>query len=210
MEKEVTGLYLSGHPMDAYRQRAARLGAVSIGSILSSFSDEPGEKRFADNQSVTVAGIVASVRTRATKTGTLMSYVVLEDDTASMELIAFQRTLDRYGAYLKENAPISCTGRISVRDEKEPQLMLNTVTPLDVDAPPEREQPPHTLWVRLPSRDDPAMQRIELVLTMFPGEQSLILYFADTKKRLGTQCIIHDALVQELRELLGDDNVVVK
>ena len=54
------------------------------------------------------------------------------------------------------------------------------------------------------------MQRIELVLTMFPGEQSLILYFADTKKRLGTQCIIHDALVQELRELLGDDNVVVK
>ena len=210
MEKEVTGLYLSGHPMDAYRQRAARLGAVSIGSILSSFSDEPGEKRFADNQSVTVAGIVASVRTRATKTGTLMSYVVLEDDTASMELIAFQRTLDRYGAYLKENAPISCTGRISVRDEKEPQLMLNTVTPLDVDAPPELEQPPHTLWVRLPSRDDPAMQRIELVLTMFPGEQSLILYFADTKKRLGTQCIIHDALVQELRELLGDDNVVVK
>ena len=88
--------------------------------------------------------------------------------------------------------------------------MLNTVTPLDVDAPPELEQPPHTLWVRLPSRDDPAMQRIELVLTMFPGEQSLILYFADTKKRLGTQCIIHDALVQELRELLGDDNVVVK
>ena len=212
MEKATTGLYLSGHPMDEYREKAARLGAVSIGSILASFSDEPGEKRFQDGQNVTVAGVVASARTRATKTGSLMSYVVLEDDTASMELIAFQRVLDQYGAYLKENAPVCCTGRISVRDEKEPQLMLNTVTPLDAAAPAIAPGPqrPQTLWVRLPSRDDPAVRRIELILTMFPGEQPLVLYFTDTKKRLGARCVIHDALVRELREMLGDENVVVK
>ena len=212
MEKATTGLYLSGHPMDEYREKAARFGAVSIGSILASFSDEPGEKRFQDGQNVTVAGVVASARTRATKTGSLMSYVVLEDDTASMELIAFQRVLDQYGAYLKENAPVCCTGRISVRDEKEPQLMLNTVTPLDAAAPAIAPGPqrPQTLWVRLPSRDDPAVRRIELILTMFPGEQPLVLYFTDTKKRLGARCVIHDALVRELREMLGDENVVVK
>ena len=90
--------------------------------------------------------------------------------------------------------------------------MLNTVTPLDAAAPAiaPGQQRPQTLWVRLPSRDDPAVRRIELILTMFPGEQPLVLYFTDTKKRLGAHCVIHDALVRELREMLGDENVVVK
>ena len=90
--------------------------------------------------------------------------------------------------------------------------MLNTVTPLDAAAPAIAPGPqrPQTLWVRLPSRDDPAVRRIELILTMFPGEQPLVLYFTDTKKRLGARCVIHDALVRELREMLGDENVVVK
>ena len=227
MEKETTGLYLSGHPMDEYRQKAAKIGAVAINAILSSFSDPEAPKEFQDNQVVTVAGVVGSVRTRTTKNNSLMSYVVLEDDTGSMELIAFQRTLDQHGAYLKENTPVYCTGRISVRDEKEPQLTLDTVRPLsDLNAigaqagvpapapgrtaPPRPPEKPQTLWVKLPGRDHPAFERIKLILTMFPGTESIVLYFEDTKKRLGSQCVIHPALVQELKDMLGEGSVVVK
>ena len=221
MEKEVTGLYLSGHPMDEYRQKAQKAGAVPIGSILSAFSDTDGPPAYQDNQFVTVAGVVSSARTRTTKNNSLMSYVVLEDDTGSMELIAFQRTLDRCGAYLKENTPVYCTGRLSLRDEKEPQLMLDTVHPLAgpeepaapaVSAGPAARAPekPRTLWVKLPGREHPAFRRIELLLTMFPGKEPMVLYFEDTKKRLGAQCLIHNALVQELKELLGEGSVVVK
>ncbi len=212
MEKETTGLYLSGHPMDDYRDKAGRLGAVSIGAILSSFSDEAeqGDRVYKDGENVTVAGVISSVRTRATKTGSLMSYVVIEDDTAGMEMIAFARTLDKYGAYLKENAPVCCSGRISVRDEKEPQLMLNTVTPLEGGDMPTAIDRRKTLWLRLPNESDPAMHRIELVLTMFPGDEPLVLYFTETKKRLGAKCVVHEALVREMRELLGGENVVVK
>ena len=66
------------------------------------------------------------------------------------------------------------------------------------------------LWVKLPSADDPAFKRIELILTMFPGQQQIIIYFERERKRIGAHCLIHEALVAELKEMLGDGSVVVK
>ena len=79
-------------------------------------------------------------------------------------------------------------------------------------APPRRTVPKaERIWVRLPSKDDKRVKRIGLILEMFPGtEQQLILYFEDTKKRAAAPCLIHEALVDELRELAGEENVVVK
>ncbi len=71
------------------------------------------------------------------------------------------------------------------------------------------EKPP-TLYVKLPSRDDPAFRRIGLILTMFPGTEPMVVYFADTKKRAGARCVIHPALVEELRDMLGAENVIVQ
>jgi len=212
MEKQTTGLYLTGHPMDGYRELVSKIGAVPVASILEDAADTDGPHRFQDSQVVTVAGVVSSARTRTTKNNTLMSYVMLEDDTGSMELVAFQRALDSGGAYLKEGTAVYCTGRISIRDEKDPQLTLDTVRPLSdltitgVHAPPKGKK----LWVKLAGRDDPNFKRIELVLTMFPGTEPMVLYFADTGKKLGAHCVIHEALVEELKEMLGDSNVVVK
>lgn len=81
MEKETTGLYLSGHPMDEYRDAVRKAGAVPIGAIMSDFASDEGSKRFSDGQRVTVAGVVQSSKTRTTRSNTLMSYIDLEDDT---------------------------------------------------------------------------------------------------------------------------------
>ena len=212
MEKQTTGLYLSGHPMDDYRQSARRVGAVAIGSLLTDTSEEDTPRRFRDGQIITLAGIVSAVRTRATKNNTLMSYVQLEDDTGAIELVAFQRALDTGGAYLKENAAIYCKGRLSLREDRDPQLTVESIHPLpeENELPPEEPAAPTRLYVRLPSEEDSRLQRVRLVLSMFPGEQHLVVYFEDTKKKLGAPCLIHPAFVEDLRELLGDDNVVVK
>ena len=232
MEKEVTGLYLSGHPMDEYRDQLRRLGVAPIGAILSDFAAEDGPARYADGQYVSVAGVVQSVRTRPTKNGALMSYVQLEDDSGSMELIVFQRALDAGGSYLKDNAALFIRGRISVRDEKEPQLMVDSIRPISdlgsvggptsgqsaaghTAAPRQSASAPgaqagQKLWVKLPSRYDPAMKRIELILTMFPGEQQMILWCEREQKRIGAKCLIHEGLILELQELLGKENVVIK
>ena len=101
MEKEVTGLYLTGHPMDAYREIARKRGAVTIGSILNDFEGEEGPQRFRDGERVTVAGVIATYKTRTTRNNTLMAYVNLEDDTASMELLCFSRVLGESGGYIR-------------------------------------------------------------------------------------------------------------
>ena len=64
--------------------------------------------------------------------------------------------------------------------------------------------------MRLPSRSDPLFHRVELLLTMFPGTEPMVVYFNDTKKRAGARCVIHDALIAELQQLAGAENVVVK
>ena len=129
MEKEVTGLYLTGHPMDAYREAARRRGAVTIGSILSDFAREDGPAVYRDGQMVKVAGVISTYKTRTTRNNTLMAYVSLEDDTGGMELLVFARALDQSGGYIRENQAILASGRISVRDEKEPQLMADEIRP---------------------------------------------------------------------------------
>ncbi len=212
MERDITGLYFSGHPMDEYRDIAKKAGAVPIGAILSDFSADDGPQRFYDNQRITVAGIVDHFKTRTTKSNNLMSYIQLEDDSGSMELIAFQNVLDKGGAYLKDNAALLANGRISMRDENEPQIRLESIRPLVTLSIPaaEPEQGNRKLWVKLPSRDDPALKRIELILTMFPGNDKMIIYCERENKRIGASCLIHEGLVMELKEMLGDGNVVVK
>ncbi len=208
MEKETTGLYLSGHPMDAYRERAKEFGAVTIGSILTDFDREEGPREYRDGQRVTIAGVISTYKTRTTRNNTLMAYVNLEDDTAAMELLCFSRVLGESGSYIRENSAVLVTGKISVRDEKEPQIMVDTIRPLeDLGQGGKHEE---KLWLRLPSREDPRLRKIRLALSFFPGESQVIVYFEDCKKRVGSRCQIHPALLDDLRERLGESNVVVK
>ncbi len=247
MEKEMTGLYFSGHPMDEYRDAVRRIGAVGIASILNDFSAEDGPTRYQDGQVVTIAGVIQSHRTRTTRNNSLMCYVQLEDDTGTMELLVFQKVLDQSGSYLVDNQAVMVRGRISVRDEKEAQLVADAIRPLSdlqsvsaargmqTGLPPENSyasdgtdlQPrqdnsyregssgldagkQQTLFLRIPSREDPLLRRIRLILSMFPGKTPLVIWCEKEKKRLGAQCLLHEGLLLELRELLGEENVVLK
>ena len=142
-----------------------------------------------------------------------MCYVQLEDDTGTMELLIFQKVLDQSGSYIAENAAVIVKGRISLRDEKEPQLMVDSLRPLsdlhdlETNAPPKAER---KLWLKLPRADKRLLRRIELLCEMFPGRDRMIIVLVEENRRLGAECVIRDSLVRELKELLGEDCVVVK
>ena len=215
MEKETTGLYLSGHPMNDYRGAARAAGAVPIHDILEDFAAEGGPARYADGQNVTIAGIVTSNRTRTTKNNTLMAYVVVEDEVSSMELLCFSRTIEQCGSYMAVNTPVVVKGRLSVRDEKPPQIMCDTIYPLDTKAVPAAPEPPKakktaTIFLRFPSMDSVAFRHIRLVMTMFEGETPVKIRLADTGKLLAGKCLNHPALLAECRQWLGEENVVVR
>ncbi len=215
MEKEVTGLYLSGHPMDEYRAAARARKAEPIGPILADFDREEGPERYRDEQQVIIAGVISAVKTKTTRNNTLMAYVTLEDDTGAMELLAFARTLNESGSYLKANFPVVVYGKLSVRDEKAPQILCDKVYPLEdglVDElAGENRETSKTLYLRLKSGDDPHVERINCILTMFPGNSKVVLYLEKEEKKLGgVTCQLHEALLTELKELLGEGAVVVK
>lgn len=221
MEKDLTGLYLSGHPMDDYRAPARDRGAVPIGSLLEGLD---GEGPFRDGQKVVLAGVVSSVRTRPTRNNSMMAYVGLEDESGEIELLVFARTLEASGPDLKENSPVLVAGRVSVREDKPPQLLCDQVWSLDrlpaelgPILPPE-EAPAETrtgsvvqgkLYLRL-TGEDRVFRRVKDLFQLFPGSSRAVLYFADSGRRVGAACLLHQALLEELRLLLGEDNVVIK
>ncbi|MBO4854634.1 MAG: DNA polymerase III subunit alpha [Oscillospiraceae bacterium] len=220
MEKETTGLYLSGHPMTDYRASAARAGAVPIHTIIADFEEEEGPRRFADGQNVTLAGIVTSSKTRTTRNNTLMAYVMVEDELSSIELLCFSRTIEQCGSYMQVNTPVLVKGRLSVREDKPPQIMCDTIYPLrkeDVDGEKDMavtakhtEPKGAVIYLKVPSLDSPAFRHLRLVLTMFEGDTPLKIRVADTGKLLGSKCLYHPALLEECREWLSAENVVVK
>ncbi len=218
MEKETTGLYLSGHPMDEYRAQVKRAGAVAIGEILSAFDGET-QGCFQDGQRVCVAGIITKVKSKTTRNGSLMAYVTLEDDTGAMELLCFSRVLGQYGGCLAENSAVLVQGKISVRDEKEPQLMTDSAVPLgDVEPAipsPVQEEAKEAfkvkaLYLRLDTLGSRQDSVIRAILQMFPGRTKTVLFYADTRRQVGTTCMMDESMLTELRERLGQDNVVLK
>lgn len=223
MEKETTGLYLSGHPMDDYRALLKNTHVVPIGKLM----DE--ESHYQDDQIVSVAGIVQTVKMKTTRNNSMMAYITLEDDTAALEMLAFSNVLSQFGGYLKENSPVVITGRLSLRDDKDPQIVINRARPMSdfengVPQEPEenryerRERAPagpqilpgSTLYLQLTGESDPRYRKVRAVINMFPGDGVVKVFFADTRKMRGTRAAFDRRMIRELQTVLGNANVVIK
>ena len=220
MEKETTGLYLSGHPMDDYRALLKNTHVVPIGVLL----DE--ESRYQDDQIVSVAGIVQTVKMKTTRNNSMMAYITLEDDTAALEMLAFSNVLSQFGGYLKENSPVVITGRLSLRDDKDPQIVINRARPMSdfeggMPEEPQEERferrprgpqiiPGNTLYLQLTGESDPRYRKVRAIVNMFPGDGVVKVFFADTRKMRGARAAFDSRMVEELKRVLGDRNVVIK
>ena len=124
LEKETTGIYISGHPMDDYRHLLKKTRAVPICTLMGE------ESTYRDDQIVSVAGIVQTVKVKPTRNNSLMAYITVEDNTAAIEMLAFSNVLSQYGGYIKENQPVIITGRLSLREDKDAQIIINRARPI--------------------------------------------------------------------------------
>jgi DNA polymerase-3 subunit alpha len=221
MEHEVTGIYLSGHPADAYRASARAQGALRIGAVLADFSPEreEGGARLSDGDEIRLLGAVASVRTKITKNNTQMAYVTLDDGTGTIEALVFQRVLNDAAGYLLPGTVLFARGRVSARDEKTPVLMADALAPADRSAETgpsgKGASGPRSIYVKADGESDPRLARLDLILTMFPGGDRLVAVVGDKDSRERRKlppraALIHDALLKELREMFGEGSVAVK
>ncbi len=212
LEKETTGIYLSGHPMDDYRKFLRGSHVVPIGALMAE------DSTYQDDQVVSVAGIVQTVRMKTTRNNSTMSYVTVEDDTGSIEMLAFSNVLSQYGGYLRENEAVVITGRVSIREDKDPQLVMNRVRPMSdysqakagEPAKEPESNPAGKLYLQLPTQEGKLFAKIRAILSMFPGSNPVVVYFADTKCRMGSRAMLDGRMLDELKNVLGEANVVVK
>ena len=223
MEKEVSGLYLSGHPLDAYRAQISQISTCTI-------ADLQGEdaKRF-DNQNVTILCTVVKNKIMTTKSNTLMAFTTVEDLTGTMELLIFPRVLAECRAALQENAVVVANGRVSVKEEEAARLIVEGVQPIEHYDPSQSFGKNRVEKVRretgggetagyfltVPSRQGSEMHKVEnLLCNIFDGGTTKVYFrFADTgQKVLARHMAIKDdpLLRAELERVLGKDHVKVQ
>jgi DNA polymerase-3 subunit alpha len=227
MEKEVSGLYLSGHPLDAYRDETRRFATHSIKALTG----EDAAKL--DNTSVRIVCTIVKSRMMTTKSNSVMAFTSVEDLTGTMEVIVFPRVLDNYRPALQDNAAVVIEGRLSVREDEPAKLMAEMIVPVEQyhpgnmparggaerggaprqNATPNAPQP--RLYIRLPSKNSVQYEKVLNLLELFDGGQMpVVLYLEDTKQKLGVPSRLyttgHPLLLAELERLLGKANVATK
>ena len=231
MEKETTGLYLSGHPMDEYRELAQKASAASIRRIIDDLSGENASPTYKDGMTVRLACVITAVRLKSTKNGSMMAYVTVEDESASIELVVFPRSLQQCGAYLTEDSAVLLTGRIDAREDEAPKVLLNEAQPLTeaaVGSMLAKENPgqsvysdqqaaklaPQKLYLRITSMKSDEWPHIKAVLLSQPGDTPVYLYPMDTKKKTLAKraywCQPDVPLLEKLRFLLGEEDVIIQ
>ena len=220
MEKEITGMYLSGHPMAAYLPVYDRIHASRTGDIIDDAKEQTG--KFRDGDRITLLGIIASVRLKVTKNNDRMAFVVLEDMFGSIELLIFPNVLSRYGDLVAEGKIVQAEGRISVTEDKDSKIVCEQLSP----APPpdgkgKGEKHPEQahrakrpgLYLKLSGKEDPRYRKAMRYIAVFDGTTPLYLYFSDRKKLLLApgrfRVSVNDVLVRALKDLLGESNVAV-
>lgn len=214
MEKEVTGMYLSGHPMAAYAGLYQEGGYARMDEILQS-AGERETGRYQDGQWVTLLGMVVGVRKKATKNNAQMAFVSLEDMYGAITALVFPKVLEQYGSLLYEGAVVEVQGKLSFTEDKAPELVCQSLgkpaDPVSVKAPAGKPVRPG-LYLRLSSQKDPRYDKAMRYIAVFDGGATdLYLTFQDTGKLLRApakfRVEINRPLLRALKELLGAENV---
>ena len=231
LEKQTTGLYLSGHPMDAYESLAKRANAAKIRAIADDLMPDAEQPKYKDGMYVNLACVVSAVKLKSTKSGSMMAYATVEDMTGMMELVVFPNALQQFGMYLKEDEAVLINGRIDAREDEAPKLIVQSAAPLSKESVSTLEskelakKPTLTgqqalakagqrLYLRLPELSGEQFEQVKRFLAKQPGEIPVVLCLTSGgKPRLAPRslwCAGNLQLMQNLRFLLGNENVILK
>lgn len=231
MEKEMTGLYLSGHPMDKYEQFVEKSGCVhTIDLIESAKSEIPSHK---DGSTVSLCGIITHITVKQTRSNNAnMAFVTLEDLYGSIEVILFPKTFLQYGSLISSGNVIAVNGTLSIEEEKDPKILVNAVfQPMSKNIGAvktvqnnfsKRENPPANpkkiskhrgLYLKFESRDDKNIHKAMVITSIFDGTLPLYFYYTDSgryeKQRDSSAVSVNPTMLGELKRILGDKNVAV-
>lgn len=232
MEKEIIGLYVSGHPLLAYRELIASLPVVRVSDIIASAESKTDALR--DDARVSIAAVIDAKKLTVTKKGDTMAYLAAEDLTGGIEVLVFPRVLSQYTALTDVDRLVVLSGRLSYREDEDPKLILEEARPLDdmgnatqqagvyankhpQPTPQEKARGGKTarpgLYLKVAEPKTPSWLSAQKYMAVFDGDTPVYVYFTESRQlTLAPRSMwvsLCGVLLRVLKEELGEQNVAV-
>ena len=204
-EKEVLGIYLSGHPLEEYIDKMKKNVTATASDFIR--DEETMELKIADNTHVIVGGIISGKSIKYTRNNKTMAFITVEDLTGTIEVIIFPRDYDKYQSKIEVDSKVYIVGHVSVEDEQNGKIICEKVIPFD--------EVKKELWLQFASKEEYAKMEgaiYDLIKTS-DGNDEIVIYVKDVKaiKRLGKNYSVkvENGLIEYLNDLINEENVKV-
>ena len=204
-EKEVLGIYVSGHPLEEY----IAMWKKKITNTTTDFylDDESGSTTVKDGATVTIGGIISDKKIKYTKNDQVMAFLVLEDLVGSVEVIVFPKTYEANAPRLNEDGKVFIEGRVSVEEDRDAKLIASKILTFD--------EITKTVWLRFADKEqyEDRQAAIEKIISESDGKDEINIYLNETKqiKKLGKAFTIKadKYILEQFEQVLGKENVQV-
>ena len=204
-EKEVLGVYVSGHPLEEYLPLLER--TVSANSLDFIPDEESGQTRVKDQESVVIGGIVEGKTVKYTKNNQAMAFINLEDLVGNVEVVIFPKDYEKNREYLEPERKLFVRGRVSSEDEKASKLICQQIWAF--------EECPRDVWIQFPDRAafEKGWPKLLGILEESDGPDEAVIYLSSERavKRLGLSSSFRagEDILSALREAFGEENVKI-
>lgn len=207
IEKEVLGIYLSGHPLSEYQQELSKhITATSLDFLDD--EDDSLTKKLVDGQSVSVGGMIVDKTIKFTRNNKIMAFIKIEDLYGFIEIIFFPNMYEEYSTLLKTETVVYIKGKASISEDTQSKVIANEVILYS-------DLNKKDLWLKISKdKEDSILDQISSILPKYKGSTKIIIYNEKTKQKLTVDkdlfVTISDNLLNELKNLLGESCVVLK
>ena len=204
-EKEVLGIYLSGHPLEEYLEKIKKNATVNAMDFVR--EEETGNIKVMDNAHVVIGGMIAGKTVKFTRNNKAMAFLTIEDLTGSVEVIVFPKDYERFSSFLNEDEKVFVVGHATVEDEQNGKIICERIVPFD--------SVPREVWLQFATKEAYAAQESQLyaILHDSDGNDEVVIYVTSEKavKRLGKHLTVHanTELLNRLTNFVGGKNVKV-
>lgn len=204
-EKEVLGIYISGHPLEEYQD----LWRKNITNTTADFAldEELNTTIVQDGKPATIGGMITEKKIKYTKNEKVMAFLQVEDLVGSVEVIVFPRDYEKYGSFLSEDNKVFIKGRVSVEEDRDGKLICEKIVPFD--------DIPKKLWIKFPTKDAYEEKKKVLfdILKESEGNDSVVIYVENPKSmnplKDNWNVNAEEGLIGRLEEQFGRENIKV-
>ena len=207
-EKEITGLYISGHPMEEYEAIFHKLKCNAVTDILE--NSDGFSAKYKDNSNVKIFGIISRVEKKVTKNNSTMCFIEIEDIGASIECIVFSKLYADRINHLKAGNIVLIRGRLSLREDREPSVICESIEPNPKNLYKTALSGKKRVYARISKSESLKSEKIRILTELFPGTTSLLLKYNDSDgESKEFKLLVCEETLEELKYICGSSNISV-